>query len=260
MKNKELITTDLKGYVRGETAFPNPQTLLSKLDNASVAMYGSEKVTNINEDGSKNVSYGRLIMEQKIQLDELTSYTVGMIYAFDTNKPIIKLYSGALVKACLNLCIFQAESILKFDYLNNPSGAVESFKIAAAAIQEKAQEAKRIIDNLKEIHFTYEIIKKVNAELLHRITGEKAISGSTAILNGIKLQEDEKSRYFAKVNGLTAWDYFNSLTEYISDKASPLDQPEKVYQLYKFICDTGMLEPQQGNSQLLLDDSIEILN
>ena len=36
---------------------------------------------------------------------------VSMLYALDSRKPVVKLYTGALNMACLNLCVFNPEAL-----------------------------------------------------------------------------------------------------------------------------------------------------
>ena len=56
---------------------------------ADLNFCGSEEIINKNEDGTENKSFGRFNMIKTYQIDNEISYQIGLLYAFDLNKPII---------------------------------------------------------------------------------------------------------------------------------------------------------------------------
>lgn len=240
MKTVRQFTKDeilnSKGYVKGVTTFEQPTLLFKDLldietDKFNIGLNASHEIINVNEDLSENISFGRMDLQYTFNIDDELQYNLGLIIALDKGKPIAKIYSGTQVKACLNMCIFGAEQIHRFDINTTGFSYRDVFKNEFKGIEEKVKKAKVIIKNLKSIHLTTEKIHTLNGAILHNIIKNNGVVGTNPILNGIKLQSDRNSKYNSK-EGLNAWLYYNSLTEYLNEKIHILDIPEKALNVF----------------------------
>ena len=225
-----------KGYVKGMINYPTPNIILDGLMNIeeqrfNILLKGDYEVININDDGTENISFGRLDLQYRMNLDEMHSYTIGLIIALDKGKPIAKVYSGMEVKTCLNLCIFGADQVNKFDISTNPEGYKIFFQDEFKRIEAKAREYKAIKRALENTHFSQEEVHKLNGALLYNILENNGIAGTNPLINAIKLQTEKHSIYYSK-DGLNAWLFYNSLTEYLAQKVHILDIPEKALNIF----------------------------
>tara|TARA_R110002111_G_scaffold249679_1_gene313683 strand:- start:8872 stop:9684 length:813 start_codon:yes stop_codon:yes gene_type:complete len=230
-----------KGFVKGMTNFDTPSRLFENLLNIEPETYkvkleGSHEVINLNDDQTENVSFGRLNVQYKFMLDDAIAYNLGLIIALDKGKPIAKIYSGLQVQACLNMCIFNADQIQKFDISTTGDSYKDVFKSEFKKVAEKIEKGNLIINTLKSINLEPEKICTLNGAILENIIKNNGIAGTNPILNGIKLQTSRDSKYFSE-NGLNAWLYYNSLTEYLDKKVHILDIPEKALNIFSCVKD-----------------------
>lgn len=242
MKTTKKIPFDeiatLKAYVKPGSLinFPSPLSLAQSATEVSDLQYtGSMEVENKNEDDSKNISFGRFNMIKSYPIDDEITYQIGILHAFDLNKPIVKVYSGIQVSACLNLKIFKADNIQKFDFTNNSQGGMESVKNYISKVEEEIENAKRIIKFLKSVILTPQETYTLVGYLVTKVTEEKNICGTNAIQKGVELFTKKDSVYYYKNEGFNAWLLLNSFTEYYTNKTELLDIPEKCLNLYLLI-------------------------
>lgn len=247
MKNTREFTQEellnSKGYQKNYSNFPTPKELFKPLlDNRTKnfkefdlhTIEGSYPTINVNDDETENISFGRMHLSKKFFIDEELHYKVGVIFSFDKNKPIVKIYEGVHVNACTNMCIFGADQIHKYDISTNPEGYISDFKRCFENITKKIETAKNIIAYLKGIRLDQDTVHKMNGAILSHSFLNKDVAGTNPILNGIKLQNVKGHKYFCdQDNDTTAWNYYNSMTEYLDEKINVLDIPEKALSIFQ---------------------------
>ncbi|CAH8285901.1 hypothetical protein EV196_106139 [Mariniflexile fucanivorans] len=235
-KKEEILNS--KGYVKGVLSYPSPNQLFSGLfdieNDYNCELQGTHEFINLNEDKTENISFGRIHLNYNFKIDNELRYDLGLIVALDKGKPIAKIYSGVKVNACMNLCIFGAEQIIRFEISSTGDSYKDVFKNQFQHIKKNIDLSKRIIEVLKNYHLSHDKIQRLNGYILEEIIKNNSVAGTNPILNAIKLQSEKSSRYFAN-KGLNAWLYFNSLTEYLNEKIHPLDIPEKALNLFKAV-------------------------
>jgi hypothetical protein len=242
MKNREFTQEEIlnsKAVVKPNRNYPAPAQYLEGLLNIQddffdINLKASHELINLNDDQTENISFNRFNIQYTFKIDEELQYNLGLIIALDKAKPIAKIYSGIQVTTCLNMCIFNADQKYRFDLDSDPNSYKTFFKEEFKKIEEKAEKGKLIIDTLKSINLSHERILLLNGAILEKVFKDKLILGSNPVINGIKLQSDMNSIYYAK-DGLNAWLYYNSLTEYLDKKIHILDIPEKALEVFECV-------------------------
>lgn len=229
-----------KSFKRGGVTYDSPSALLQPVLNSfynfpslELTLTGENENTNVNADGSENTSFGRLNLVSKFEIDDNVFYEVGLLAALDLGTPVIKIYRGAKVRACLNLCIFSSEDTVSFklaDGINH-----ELVGAYLASVVAKIQEAKDIIQGLKGVLIAPELLPQIIGGIVLDSSKKEATNGTNSVLNGIRLLLDSKSKYYHLQNGFNAWDLFNAFTEYFAPKCSVFDIPEKTRDMYKIL-------------------------
>lgn len=266
MKNSRIFSKqeilESKAIKRGDsTTYPAPHEFLKGLMNIEEEIYNinlhcSHDNITVNEDETENISLHRVMIDYKFKIDTKTDYKLGLIVSMDKGIPVAKIYMGMQVHACLNMCIFGAEQILTFNLKDKFYSFVESFKSEFKNTQKRVKKAQAIKKGLENINFTHEKCKLLNGAILEKIIRDKTPAGIQAVINGIKLQSKKGDKYNSE-NGLTAWMYFNSLTEYLNEKVHPLDIPEKALDLFQCLKDEINFEiPEEEEKEIFLNAEI----
>jgi len=221
----------------GSRDFPSPAEYLEGLteqkpEEFTQHLEGSHIEISKNEDETENIVFKRFNLHYTFNIDDELQYNLGLVVALDKAKPIAKIYSGVQVKACLNMCIFNADQKFRFDLDSDGNSYKTFFREEFIKCYEKAEKGKLIIAELKKVHLTHEKVLILNGAILEKVFSENLVMGSNPIIQGIKLQADKESKYFAK-DGLSAWLYYNSLTEYLDKKIHVLDIPEKALEIFE---------------------------
>lgn len=233
-----------KVFVKGNSVtFNSPKSYLepfidkiSSLDpEFDVKVSGAVK--NAEEDKTQNIAYGRVCLEAKLSgygTDDSIG-KVGMVYALDTQKPTVKVYTGQEVSACLNLCIFNAEQVYSFDLLGG--GMDKAYQMAKQYAEEKEKEVEIYLKYKKELlerEHTVPEIERIIGKLIHEAMETRL--GTSPILSAAKELWNEKSRYsIISTGGTTGWNIYNAITDHISHRADILDRPTKTLLLSKMI-------------------------
>lgn len=238
----EILNSKSWKSANGITTFPNPAEIFNPIIDferpsfpQSFEIEGTHVFTNVNDDETENNSFGRLNFFKEYQIDEELNYRIGIVFSFDKAKPIVKIYSGIHVNACTNMCIFGADQIIKIDVAENFYSYVDILQSEFLKIERNVERAQRVIAELKSIHFTQEQCDKFNGFLLRQMSANPSnVVKQNPIIGAIKLQSDNTSKYYSE-DGLTAWLYYNSLTEYLDKKIHILDIPEKSFEIFNLL-------------------------
>lgn len=110
IKGKEYFGT--KAYIE-----PFLDRMSKYTDNFTIQVKPADQIS-LNKDGEvnfENIVYNRVNIEA-ILPNEFAykghQQVVGLIYALDTRKPVVKQYMGAIRSACLNLTVFDSQALL----------------------------------------------------------------------------------------------------------------------------------------------------
>lgn len=232
MENIAILQS--KQFIKNGVAFLKPLDYLNPI----IDIIGSDNIaiegSHLNEVGEDDVhlkSYGRISLIKSFEIDEEINYSLGYIYALNVGKPFLKVFSGVNVKACTNLCIFNANNITKFDILTNGEGAAERMREYFLNVNEQINKAKVVIFEMKNTFLTTEEVKKCLGQLLMNFSNTKNIAGTTCIVNAAKLITDNNSKYYFE-NNTSCWNLYNALTDNYRDTTHIIDQPEKVLSLF----------------------------
>ena len=89
----------------------------------------SDRIANKEAESEVlNEAFGRVMVEAKLPA-EFSMFNhdsvIGMVYALDTVKPSMRIYSGENARACLNLCIFGAKYVHEVPIMSGISSIYE---------------------------------------------------------------------------------------------------------------------------------------
>jgi hypothetical protein len=216
--------------------FPHPKMFFDRLNNelkGEITINGShETVQAIND--IEQIAFGRVSFVKDFEISEDINYSIGFIYSYDYAKPFIKVFSGVNVKACTNLCVFNALHIEKFDfYTQGYEAAINKAIYYFNNVEKDILQSCKIIEAMKKTIFSPSEVDEFFGRILRNFSSIKNIAGVTSITNGMELLTNKKSRYFVAPNKNTnCWNIYNALTDGYRDKTHIIDQPEKVLSLF----------------------------
>jgi len=197
----------------------------------------ADPVVNEETTGARNIAYPRVMIEA--QLGELLpgfEAVVGMVYALDLQKPVIKCYSGFNVMSCINLNIFNTDNVFQQELL----GDFEKVKVMARNyIAEKEKDVLDFQEKFDKLSSSFLTEPQLN-ELLGRMLRQspKTRLGSTPILGAAKLLDNNTSNYYVRPNGkftCSRFNVYNAVTQILTNSNDIIDRPNKTIQLTKLI-------------------------
>ena len=181
-------------------------------------------LTNQGEVANRDTIWNRVWI-QAVLPNEFDNHkrVIGMVYGLDLRKPVVKIYSGALNMACLNLCVFDPSFLsvkeLEPEMPMNYSD-VETFVNREDNMQEFITRLKNT-----EVPYNEEIISKNlgdwvrNAIYKSYDTGFNKVKLASSVPVGAYklLYEDQESPYYVKPGESTSmFNVYNSFTECIT--------------------------------------------
>lgn len=185
-----------------------------------------------------NISYSRVLARAKLpeeydinfeftnNYNHLTS-EIGMVYALDGRNPEIKVYAGRRVTACINQCIFGADSILTINLLkSSKEAAYNQTRRYLETIEANNKVYLEKIHNLKE----RELSGSKLLERIGKIVWEAKKNPKLGIIcasDMVTYIQDPKSKYALVDNKTTDWMLYNACTESLK-KSNILDEASKV--------------------------------
>lgn len=189
----------------------------------------SGSVVNKEEDDTINAAYSRIGV--KVTLPEgyrINSHNsvIGMVYALDTVKPIMKVYSGEDADACLNLAIFGAQYFHSVEILAGTANIYERAGMYIEGVEKQLAEFQKIYEQLNDRQYKGKEIDEIMGHLLRSCYNNKLI-GTNPVLSALKDLENPKSVYAIKENNTSAWNIYSAMTQYITDKVDIAEKPTK---------------------------------
>ena len=242
MNEKHLITLkelqDSKLYIRNGVTFQQPSGLVNQFfeavryeDSDALTIEYQNPVLNINEDdNTENVAYPRFKVEVNKGSVEFGDYAnvFGMMIAMDQQSPIVKVYSGMNVQACLNLSVFGKAYISEQNLLSSLDSAIETAKTFYQNNEMKINHYADVHERLIKKVFDEEALNRQLGKMLRRTMGTKL--GTSPIVGAAKLIETRTSEYSINEDGsITAYKLYNAITQIITDSKDLLYKPEKSY-------------------------------
>lgn len=243
---RELSLTEVlesKTYVKPNSAidFKSPKFYLEPFlevmekNNIEYRIKTGNPVINLNaEDSSENVAYSRVLVESKIGENVPGFFSViGIIYALDLQKPVIKIYSGENACVCTNLTIFQADRVFTQDMLGNFN---DTYQKARVYLNEKAGEIERFKETYNTLTKTQLDQNELNRVLgyLLRVSSTGKL-GTTPIVQASARLDDPQSVYYAQKEGTNLFNVYNAVTQSITNSKEFLDKPNKTVELSEMI-------------------------
>ncbi len=238
IKNKEYFSTReyVEPFLDRMSKYTNNFIVQAKQPNQI-------SITEHDNSNSNDIIYNRVNVEA-ILPDELCDghkKVVGFVYALDTRKPIVKIYTGALRSACLNLCVFNPEALQVCELQPETPINYKFVDICMTMIEDYVVH----INKLNEIVYTKEecfntlgvwIDKVINTSFTSGI-GKVKLSETTPIDAYKNVFYNEKSPYYTKESYTTGFNIYNSFTDILCNgvRADIINRFEKTFLVSKIM-------------------------
>lgn len=212
--------------------FLNPFLELANQQNVDIRVQGEKPVVNINDDGSENISYGRVLVQanyKEFSTNEVQA-TVGYLYSLDTARPMVKAFTGSKVFACTNLCVFGADHLYTGDL--GVAGSLESslahMKGFLMTAGESFERNLRAVEALKAIRYeTRAEIEQLYGQLVMKSIANKQVGIRNFVAAIDEFTNPESPYVIYPEKGTDAWNVYNGFTQYVTDKVSLDSAPNK---------------------------------
>lgn len=244
IKLEDLLTSKIFVKETSNINFKSPRQYLEPFMeqlqpvSSNMRVMVSSPVMNKEESGIVNVAYPRINIEATMGSDLIPGFNsvIGLIYALDTQIPIMKVYTGQSVRACLNLTIFNAEDMFEQNLLSTSQEVYGKIKTFKDNKQKQIDEYGKIYKSLTDRQLTKEEMNELLGRLL--IHGASGKLGTSPVASAARLLTDNKSVYYTERSGefnCTPWNVYNAVTQALTDSADPIYKPNKTLELAKVV-------------------------
>ena len=230
IKEKEFFTT--KAYV--EPFFER----MSKYTEEFIINVKPADQISLTPSGEVNfddIVYNR-VWVQAVLPDEYAyenhKRVMSMLYALDTRKPVVKMYTGALNMACLNLCVFNPDALNVAEL--EPTTAINYSPINLLmgmndTIKSTLEKLDKMIFNRNEIYEDLGLwIDRCITSKFNSGFGTVKITESAPINVYKDLFYNEDSNYYTKGEEVDGFTVYNAFTDLITqDKKDLVNKFEK---------------------------------
>ena len=230
IKEKEFFTT--KAYV--EPFFDR----MSKYTEEFIINVKPADQISLTPSGEVNfddIVYNR-VWVQAVLPDEYAyenhKRVMSMLYALDTRKPVVKMYTGALNMACLNLCVFNPDALNVAEL--EPITAINYSPINLLmgmndTIKSTLEKLDKVIFNRNEIYEDLGLwIDRCITSKFNSGFGTVKIAESAPINVYKDLFYNEDSNYYTKGEEVDGFTVYNAFTDLITqDKKDLVNKFEK---------------------------------
>ena len=248
MSIKDLAVEDImssKVYVKPNSniSFGTPKEYLEpymelfKQEVPQFRVKVSDPVINAEDTGARNIAYPRAMIEADLgEMIPGFKSVVGMVYALDLQKPVIKIYSGYNVSSCINLTIFNADKMFQQEILGDYKRV---FTKAEEFIQNKEAELIDFKETLTKLQTTFLTEIQLN-QLIGKMVREssKLRLGTTPVLQATKLLDDNGSNYYVRPDGkftCNKFNVYNAVTQSITNSNDIVDRATKTIQVANLV-------------------------
>ena len=230
IKEKEFFTT--KAYV--EPFFDR----MSKYTEEFIINVKPADQISLTPSGEVNfddIVYNR-VWVQAVLPDEYAyenhKRVMSMLYALDTRKPVVKMYTGALNMACLNLCVFNPDALnvaelepitaINYSPINLLMGMNDTIKSTLEKLDKMTFNRNEIYEDLG-LWIDRCITSKFNSGF-----GTVKIAESAPVNVYKDLFYNEDSNYYTKGEEVDGFTVYNAFTDLITqDKKDLVNKFEK---------------------------------
>jgi len=244
---EELLSSKIFVKENSAVSFKSPKSYLTPfLDivgphSTDIRVQVDSPVINAEESGIQNIAYPRANVEATIG-DQMTGFysVIGFIFALNTGTPIMKVYSGQSVKACLNLTIFNAEDIFEQNLLGNSNEIYNRAQVFFQRKEKQIEEYQKVYKDLTQKMLTPEGLNNLMGKLL--LKGTQTRLGTSPVVGAAKLLLDPKTTYYTHSGSdfsCSEWQVYNAVTQNITDKEDAVSKPNKTIELAKIIMETN---------------------
>lgn len=236
MQLDEVLNSKVYVHEKSKIAIGSPrqfiEPFLEKFVNLQVEWKVEADNAVINKEQSSEVlneAYGRVSIQAKFP-QSYCAYehdsTIGLVYALDTAKPNIRVYSGQNAWACTNLAIFGARYVHEVDIMGGFSSVYEKGLEYVDGLTKQLARFQTIYERMNDTFYQHEEIDKALGYILREAYRNKQI-GTNPVLGAIKLLEDNNSRYAIRDNKTSQWNMYSALTQYVTDKVDIVEKASK---------------------------------
>jgi hypothetical protein len=194
----------------------------------------SDRVANKEADSGKtNEAFGRVLIEAKFPAQYCAhdhDSVIGMVYALDLQKPVIKIYSGENAWACTNLAIFGGRYIHQVEILSGYQSVYDKGLEYVDGLTQQLARFQQLYERMNDTVYEGDDINRIIGFLLRQGYSNKQI-GTTPVLSALKDLEDNKSRYAIRENKTSQWNLYSALTQYCTSKVDILEKASKTVML-----------------------------
>ena len=230
IKEKEFFTT--KAYVE---PFFDRMSKYTEEFIINVKPADQISVTSSGEVNFDDIVYNRVWI-QAVLPDEYAyenhKRVMSMLYALDTRKPVVKMYTGALNMACLNLCVFNPDALnvaelepitaINYSPINLLMGMNDTIKSTLEKLDKMIFNRNEIYEDLG-LWIDRCITSKFNSGF-----GTVKITESAPINVYKDLFYNEDSNYYTKGEEVDGFTVYNAFTDLITqDKKDLVNKFEK---------------------------------
>lgn len=236
----KVLNSKIYLHDKSQISFGSPrqfiEPFLEKLVNSKVSfsVKVSDRVANKEENSDiLNEAYGRVLVEAKFPNEYSINehdHVIGMVYALDTQKPTMRIYSGENAWACTNLAIFGANYIHNVEIMQGIGSIYDKGLEFVENISEQLAKFQKIYSIMNDTQYEGEDINKIMGYLIREGYRNKNL-GINPILSAIKDLDDNKSKYAIRENKTSQWNLYSALTQYVTDKVDILDKSSKTVML-----------------------------
>lgn len=230
IKEKEFFTT--KAYIE---PFFDRMSKYTKEFIINVKPADQISLTPSGEVNFDDIVYNR-VWVQAVLPDEYAyenhKRVMSMLYALDTRKPVVKIYTGALNMACLNLCVFNPEALnvaelepttaINYSPINLLMGMSDTIKVTLEKLDKMTFNRNEIYEDLG-LWIDRCITSKFNSGF-----GTVKIAESAPVNVYKDLFYNEDSNYYTQGEEVDGFTVYNAFTDLITqDKKDLVNKFEK---------------------------------
>ena len=242
MQGLEIPLTELmesKTYIGDNTMikFGSPQEYIEPFIEKFNAVPGTEFIVNVsgrsankeNDSDKINQAFGRVAVIAKMPQQYCIhdhDTNIGITYALDIAKPVIKVYAGQNAWACTNLAIFGAKYVHSVDLMQNGPSVYPKIQEYLDSATEQLAKFQEIYERMNDRIFQGKEINEVIGYILRNASKDKGI-GTTAVLSAVKDLDDTKSKYAIKEDKTSQWNIYAAITDYVTRKVDAFEKPSK---------------------------------
>lgn len=228
------VFLDSKQFVKPNSAlvFDHPHTIFDKFATSVGNTFDifdavlSNPVVNKNEDGTENISYGRVILEARSSTLEKgrEREVIALALNFVNQLPYGMGGRGSKQTICANMNIMGSSCLRQFPMTADFSQCYEQLKEWGENAEQHFEEVLRIVNELENDVWDINTLYRNLGKTLHLVQGNKYRMGTSELNEAAALMLDHPtSMYAVRDDHTTALNFHNVLTDVISREQKYID-------------------------------------